>query len=74
MGWDSRYRCISRENRRSAEKYRRLCALFQRDPKAGLKSDAVDAEQLARRIAGHIEDGKIAHWQVRVKLGATLDG
>jgi flavin-binding protein dodecin len=22
---------------------------------------------------GHIEDGKIAHWQVRVKLGATLD-
>lgn len=21
---------------------------------------------------GHIEDGKIAHWQVRVKLGATL--
>jgi flavin-binding protein dodecin len=51
-----------------------LCELFQRDPKAGLKSDAVDAEQLARRIAGHIEDGKIAHWQVRVKLGATLDG
>jgi flavin-binding protein dodecin len=50
-----------------------LCALFQRDPKAGLKSDAVDAEQLARRIAGHIEDGKIAHWQVRVKIGATLD-
>ena len=23
---------------------------------------------------GHIEDGKIAHWQVRVKIGATLDG
>jgi hypothetical protein len=22
---------------------------------------------------GHIEDGKIAHWQVRVKLGTTLD-
>jgi len=22
---------------------------------------------------GHIEDGKIAHWQVRVKIGATLD-
>lgn len=22
---------------------------------------------------GHIADGKIAHWQVRVKLGATLD-
>ena len=21
---------------------------------------------------GHIEDGKIAHWQVRVKIGATL--
>lgn len=21
---------------------------------------------------GHIEDGKVAHWQVRVKLGATL--
>lgn len=21
---------------------------------------------------GHIADGKIAHWQVRVKLGATL--
>lgn len=20
---------------------------------------------------GHIEDGKVAHWQVRVKLGAT---
>jgi hypothetical protein len=73
MGWDSRYRCISQENRRFPEKYRRLCALFQRDPKAGLKSDAVDAEQLARRIAGHIEDGKIAHWQVRMKIGATLD-
>jgi flavin-binding protein dodecin len=46
---------------------------FPAIPKAGLKSDAVDAEQLARRIAGHIEDGKIAHWQVRVKIGATLD-
>lgn len=23
---------------------------------------------------GHITDGKIAHWQVRVRLGATLDG
>ena len=23
---------------------------------------------------GPIEDGKIAHWQVRVKIGATLDG
>lgn len=23
---------------------------------------------------GHLEDGKIAHWQVRVKIGATLDG
>ena len=22
---------------------------------------------------GHIEDGTIAHWQVRVKIGATLD-
>ena len=22
---------------------------------------------------GHIEDGKIAHWQVRVKIGATLN-
>jgi flavin-binding protein dodecin len=22
---------------------------------------------------GHIEDGKIAHWQVTVKIGATLD-
>jgi dodecin len=22
---------------------------------------------------GHIENGKIAHWQVRVKIGATLD-
>jgi hypothetical protein len=21
---------------------------------------------------GHIEEGKIAHWQVRVKIGATL--
>lgn len=23
---------------------------------------------------GHVENGKIAHWQVRVKIGATLDG
>ena len=22
---------------------------------------------------GHIDDGKIAHWQVRGKIGATLD-
>lgn len=22
---------------------------------------------------GHIADGKIAHWQVRVKIGVTLD-
>ena len=22
---------------------------------------------------GHIEDGKVAHWQVTVKIGATLD-
>ena len=22
---------------------------------------------------GHIEEGSIAHWQVRVKIGATLD-
>ncbi len=22
---------------------------------------------------GHIEDGKVAHWQVRVKIGATQD-
>jgi flavin-binding protein dodecin len=22
---------------------------------------------------GHIEEGKIAHWQVTVKIGATLD-
>lgn len=22
---------------------------------------------------GHIEEGKIAHWQVRVKIGVTLD-
>ena len=22
---------------------------------------------------GHIENGKIAHWQARVKIGATLD-
>ena len=23
---------------------------------------------------GHIEDGKVAHWQVTVKIGFTLDG
>lgn len=22
---------------------------------------------------GHIEDGKVAHWQVQVRIGATLD-
>jgi flavin-binding protein dodecin len=22
---------------------------------------------------GHIENGKVAHWQVRVKIGVTLD-
>ena len=22
---------------------------------------------------GHIEDGKVAHWQVRVRIGATQD-
>jgi flavin-binding protein dodecin len=22
---------------------------------------------------GHIEDGKVAHWQVTVKIGATMD-
>jgi len=22
---------------------------------------------------GHIENGKIAHWQVRVKIGVTID-
>jgi dodecin len=22
---------------------------------------------------GHIENGKVAHWQVRVRIGATLD-
>ena len=24
-------------------------------------------------IRGHIEGGRIAHWQVRVKIGATMD-
>jgi len=24
-------------------------------------------------IRGHIDDGNIAHWQVRVKIGFTLD-
>ena len=23
---------------------------------------------------GHLEDGKIAHWQVTIKVGFTLDG
>lgn len=22
---------------------------------------------------GHVEEGKIAHWQVKIKIGATLD-
>ena len=25
-------------------------------------------------IRGHIDDGKVAHWQVTVKIGFTLDG
>ncbi len=25
-------------------------------------------------VRGHIEDGKVAHWQVTVKVGFTLDG
>lgn len=25
-------------------------------------------------IRGHLEDGKVAHWQVTVKLGFTLEG
>ncbi len=24
-----------------------------------------------KEIRGHIEDGKVAHWQVRVKIGST---
>ena len=24
-------------------------------------------------IRGHIDDGKVAHWQVQVKIGATQD-
>lgn len=27
-----------------------------------------------QEIRGHIEDGKVAHWQVRSKIGATQDG
>ena len=27
----------------------------------------------ATEIRGHIEDGKIAHWQVSLKVGFTLD-
>lgn len=38
---------------------------------------AVDQKNLrwleVMETRGHIEDGKIAHWQVRVKIGATLD-
>jgi len=26
-----------------------------------------------REIRGHLEDGKVAHWQVTVKIGFTLD-
>jgi flavin-binding protein dodecin len=26
------------------------------------------------QVRGHVEDGKIAHWQVTMKLGFTLDG
>ena len=26
------------------------------------------------QIRGHIEDGKVEHWQVGVKIGFTLDG
>lgn len=25
-------------------------------------------------IRGHLEDGKVSHWQVTVKIGFTLDG
>ena len=25
------------------------------------------------KTRGHIEDGKIAHWQVRIKIGVTMD-
>ncbi len=39
---------------------------------------AIDEKSLrwfeALKTRGHIDDGKIAHWQVRVKIGATLDG
>jgi len=38
---------------------------------------AVDEKKLrwleVLETRGHIEDGKIAHWQVTVKIGATLD-
>lgn len=38
---------------------------------------AVDQKNLrwleVMETRGHIEAGKIAHWQVRVKIGATLD-
>ncbi|GEM77939.1 dodecin [Vibrio superstes] len=26
-----------------------------------------------QEVRGHIEDGKVAHWQVTVKIGFTLD-
>ena len=26
------------------------------------------------QVRGHVEDGKVAHWQVSMKLGFTLDG
>jgi dodecin len=38
---------------------------------------AIDEKNLRRfqvlETRGHIEDGKIGHWQVTVKIGATLD-
>jgi len=38
---------------------------------------AIDAKNLrwfeVLETRGHIEDGKVAHWQVTVKIGATLD-
>lgn len=26
-----------------------------------------------QEVRGHIEDGKVAHWQVTIKIGFTLD-
>lgn len=26
------------------------------------------------QVRGHVEDGKVEHWQVTMKLGFTLDG